>query len=384
MNHVVVHGLSADPQWARAAIVAIGSALNLPAGDVRLLCEHLPVTLPKRLSEKDAADIRAKLGSLGARAEVVVARDQPSLACVAHEALESSAICTVCSAQICAICAFRSPVRPLCARCLEKGRRSHRFRRIRIAILLGILALVLLWAWHDTTRRRSRNDWGRTLSVAVVIVRKGPVDREALASLRAGTRALQDRLAEEFWRYQPRSARPFALQAYGPIDVSEDPPTPAGSALPDLARYSLGLWRYLRKIDALAGPQVKHADMAIYVVTHAPTTEERTHVEGTSQQGGKVGIVQVELDAKMVDFALFVTAHELFHTLGAVDKYDPAGRTLIPSGLGEPDLSPLYPQRYAEIMARNVVVGATEERPPDSLAELRVGPTTAKEIGWLR
>jgi hypothetical protein len=170
----------------------------------------------------------------------------------------------------------------------------------------------------------------------------------------------------------------------GPIEVTEDPPTPAGATLFDLARYTFRLWQYLRRVDASAGPQVNHADMAIYVVTHVPKYDERPLVEGASQQGGKVGIVQVELEPKMVDFALFVTAHELMHTLGATDKYDPIGRTLIPAGLPEPTLSPIYPQRYAEVMARNLVLSETKERTPNSLDELRVGAITAQEIGWLR
>ena len=38
-------------------------------------------------------------------------------------------------------------------------------------------------------------------------------------------------------------------------------------------------------------------------------------------------------DADSADFALVVVAHELFHTLGAEDKYDAQGRALVPLGL---------------------------------------------------
>jgi hypothetical protein len=384
MNHVIVHALSADPRWARAATVAVSNALCVPIADVRPLLDHLPATLPKRFSDQEAAALHQKLASLGAHAETSAAAGEHVLPCPAHQALESSAICSRCNAEMCQICALRHPAPPLCGACAEKAGRSRAFRRLRIGILLCILAIVLLWAYNDVARRRARNDWQRTLTVAVVIVRRGPVDGEALASLRARTRTLQDRLSEEFTRYRPRSARPFAMQAFGPVDVAENPPVPEGGTLIDLGRYSYRLWRYLWRVNALAGPQVKHADMAIYVVTHPPRDDERTLVEGMSQQGGKVGIVEVELDPQMVDFALFVTAHELFHTLGATDKYDPTGRALIPAGLAEPDLSPRYPQRYAEVMARNVVLSRTEERPPDSLDELRVGPNTAQEVGWVR
>jgi hypothetical protein len=106
-------------------------------------------------------------------------------------------------------------------------------------------------------------------------------------------------------------------------------------------------------------------------------------VEGVSQQGGWVGIVEVELDESMVDFALFVATHELLHTLGASDKYDANG-TIVPDGLAEPDRSPLYPQRFVEVMARHRPIAPGHEVPPDSLTELRVGAVTAREIGWLQ
>jgi hypothetical protein len=107
-------------------------------------------------------------------------------------------------------------------------------------------------------------------------------------------------------------------------------------------------------------------------------------VEGEGQQGGRLGAVEVDLDGSMVDFALFVAAHELFHTLGATDKYDASGRTLMPAGLASPMLRPLFPQPCAEVMARNRPVGPGSEQPPDRLDELGVGPLTAREVGWLR
>jgi hypothetical protein len=50
----------------------------------------------------------------------------------------------------------------------------------------------------------------------------------------------------------------------------------------------------------------------------------------------------------------------------------------------DPRLSPLYPQRFAEIMAVKRPLSPTEARMPDSLQDERVGPATAREIGWIR
>jgi hypothetical protein len=98
--------------------------------------------------------------------------------------------------------------------------------------------------------------------------------------------------------------------------------------------------------------------------------------------GARIGVARIELDLGTVDLALFVATHELFHTLGASDRYDETGRTLIPDGLVEPSRVPLYPQRYSEVMTRTLVVAPGNERPPESLAELGVGAITARELGW--
>jgi len=97
-----------------------------------------------------------------------------------------------------------------------------------------------------------------------------------------------------------------------------------------------------------------------------------------------VGIVEVQLSDSMVDFALFVATHELFHTLNATDKYDEYGRARMPDGFAEPDKIPVFPQSYIEVMARNRPLDAENEEPPQSLDELRVGAATAKEIGWIK
>jgi hypothetical protein len=265
-----------------------------------------------------------------------------------------------------------------------KKKRSRVFFRVRVSILLVILAFVALWAWRDFRSRRERNTWERPLSVAVVLVRLGPIDEVATAAFRARVAALDERLAAERRRYGRDAPRPFMLTFVGPVDDPTPPPQPAGEGVIDAAKQSWALSRWTSRIDRAAGLDASSYDSRVYVAARAPKSEEHAMVEGNSEQGGRVGAVEVELDASMVDFALLVAAHELFHTLGASDEYDAAGRTLIPGGLAEPDKVPLYPQGYTEIMARNRVVSPGVEVPPQSLDELAVGPDTAREIGWLK
>jgi hypothetical protein len=145
-------------------------------------------------------------------------------------------------------------------------------------------------------------------------------------------------------------------------------------------KHAWALGRFTSDIDERAGVPTRGFDARIYVVVRPPSAQG--FVEGTSEHGGRVGIALAELDETNVALALFVVAHELFHTLGATDRYWPDGRTSVPDGLAEPELSPPFPQRYVEIMARNRPVDATREVPPSSLEELWVGEKTAREIGW--
>jgi len=76
-----------------------------------------------------------------------------------------------------------------------------------------------------------------------------------------------------------------------------------------------------------------------------------------------------------------VIAHEFLHTLGATDKYDRASaQPLAPDGLAEPDRSPLYPQKKAEIMGGRIPRTEDDAVVPQSLKYVVIGPLTAQEI----
>jgi hypothetical protein len=251
-------------------------------------------------------------------------------------------------------------------------------------VLLVLLAGVLLYAWRDVSQRRARNDWNRTLTVGLVVLQLGPVDAAAIRALRGRAHALEDILAAEATRYRgPGGPRPVEVVVFGPVDVAQRPPVLEGDGVLDLVRDTYAKSRYVGRIDDAAGLTARGLDARIYLVARPGRAGVPNFVEGVSEQGGRTGFVAVDLDQTMVDFALFVFAHELGHTLGATDKYDESGATMIPDGLAEPDAVPRFPQRFAEVMARGRPIAPGKDRPPDRLEQLRVGPATAREIGWL-
>lgn len=237
-----------------------------------------------------------------------------------------------------------------------------RFFKIRVAILSTALAIVVLYAIANVRSRRARNDWQRPLNVAIVIVRDGPVDPAAIDALRTRVTALESRLAEEMRRYRGAPERPFYFVLRGAVELPSPLPQPASEGFLDLAKQSWALSRWVKKVDERAGLHGDAYDARVYAIVRPPAHASLRFVEGASEQGGRIGTLEVDLDPSMVDFALFVSAHELFHTIGALDRYDVAA-------------DPTIATKELEIMDRGRV---------DSLDILRVGATTAREIGWIK
>ena len=121
-------------------------------------------------------------------------------------------------------------------------------------------------------------------------------------------------------------------------------------------------------------------DVRIFVRYHSPRDEFRLE-NSVGLQKGMVGIVNAFAGRRQHGTNNVIIAHEFLHTLGATDKYDPAnGNPNYPEGYGEPTRSPLYPQRYAEIMGGRIAVAEFDALVPDSLNFAVIGEKTAAEI----
>ena len=117
---------------------------------------------------------------------------------------------------------------------------------------------------------------------------------------------------------------------------------------------------------------------------HDPATLGRVP-DSHGLQKGLVGVVHAFADESLAGSNAMVIAHELLHTVGASDKYDPvSGLPLYPLGFADPQQQPLYPQEATEIMAGRRPLSATEAEIPRTLRHVLVGPATALEIRWTR
>lgn len=253
------------------------------------------------------------------------------------------------------------------------------FGTVRLAILLALLLFVAAGAWLDS--RRS-TDWDGPLRVTIYPLAVGAdaataryvagLDKDSFGDVTAF-------LAGEAARYGVALDEPVSLRVSRA--VRELPPAaPEASGALGVALWSLRMrywaWRVAAD-DPLPPP-----DVQVFALYH-PADGAHPAPDSTGLRKGLIAVTHLYASADAAGSNDVVLVHELLHTLGAADKYDPAtGRPVEPGGLGEPAREPRYPQDVGEIMAGRIAVSAHEAVIPDSLEETTIGPATAREIGW--
>ena len=255
------------------------------------------------------------------------------------------------------------------------------WRTIRIAILTAILAIVAGGAWLDQRRTTS---WEYTVRIGAF-----PVNADGSAAAAGYIAALttadlqpvSDYVTSEAHRYGVAIETPIGIKLYPAL--RELPPEPAiGANVLGRALWSLRLRHYRSRAVAAIGRA--RPKIALFLLYHDPARSPvLPHSVGL--QRGLTGVVQLFAARGQAEQNAIVTTHELLHTFGATDKYAPdSDAPLFPDGYAEPQRTPRYPQRYAEIMAGRVPLAPDRQQMPDDLSQTLIGPATAREIGWSR
>jgi hypothetical protein len=252
------------------------------------------------------------------------------------------------------------------------------WRALRISVLLLVLLVVASQAWLD---RFSTTHWRRTVFVGAfpVSADASPVTADYLAHLdQAKIDEVSDFLKTEARRYGVAVDEPIELQLYPTLALAP-PALDPGAGVFTRIIWSLRLRYYRSRALAGASPRPK---IALFLLYHDPAlASSLPHSAGL--QRGLTAVVHLFASRSQEAQNRIVIAHELLHTFGATDKYDLAtGLPRYPDGFADPQRVPRYPQQLAEIMAARVPLSATEARLPDGLEDERVGPLTAREIGW--
>lgn len=251
------------------------------------------------------------------------------------------------------------------------------FRQIRILVLLLILFVVSMDAW--LTRAYS-TDWKQSLHVSVYPINADGsevVDRYIAGLDENDFDAIEEFLKREAGRYGQVIAEPVRV-VLGPR-IDEQPP--ALSAEANVLHIMLWSLRMRRWAGSIADGRERYApDVRIFVRYHDPETTLALD-NSVGIEKGMFGIVNAYASRRLSARNNVVIAHEFLHTLGATDKYDEVtAQPLPPHGIAEPDRTPLYPQRYAEIMGGSIALAPNDAEMPKDLGFAVIGPLTATEI----
>jgi hypothetical protein len=254
------------------------------------------------------------------------------------------------------------------------------FKYLRIAILLTVLLIVAGNKWLTGDRL---NSWEKPLWVTIY-----PIPAEPSPEVERYVTALSADDFDEIGRFIRQQARrhgrdletPLVIQLADPM-TSKPPPLPLESNGLGVAWWSLKMrwWDFRYAGQAGLAPD----DIRMFVLYHE-ARDGKFIERSVGIRNGGYGIVNAVASRQRAAHNRIVITHELLHVLGASDKYDlRTGQPIAAEGVGDPNQSPLYPQRQAEIMAGRVAVTANRWRMAGGLKECVIGDLTAREINWL-
>ncbi|MBU1192554.1 MAG: hypothetical protein KKA36_08180 [Gammaproteobacteria bacterium] len=255
------------------------------------------------------------------------------------------------------------------------------FRTLRIGLLLLLLIGVAGDAW--LTRLRTTN-WVHPLWVSVY-----PINADGSAATARYIATLSNEsfapveafFASEANRYGVPQSSPMQLRLAPELQTM--PPAPPANG----QRLAVMMWSLKMRFWAWNTARANHdtsSNIQVFVQYFDPALTDRV-AHSLGLQKGLVGVVNAFASRKMTGQNNVVIAHELLHTVGATDKYDPHSSLPIhPQGFAEPDRKPLYPQVIAEIMGGRIPITERRAELPMSLGKTLVGPETAAEINWIK
>jgi len=252
------------------------------------------------------------------------------------------------------------------------------FRAIRIAILLLLLALAGGLTWWEGMLVRS---WLRPLDIVVHPINGDGSEASAayIAQLSEGQfREIGEFFDAQAERYRLRKLPGVRIRLGKEIAESPPPPPEGARGVPDSVVWSLKTRYYAFRHTPFWSSLGR---IRLFVVYHEGE-ENKPLQHSLGLRKGLIGVVHVFAKQDMAAKNNVVIAHELFHTLGASDKYDAEGNPVWPDGFADAGEAPRYPQHAAELMAGRRAVSPRRAEIPDSLGACVIGPKTAYEINW--
>ncbi len=253
------------------------------------------------------------------------------------------------------------------------------WKLVRVSVLLLIFLTVSAEAYLLKVRSTS---WEDPLIVMVYPVAAD--DSKVVADYIENLREDDFNDIEEFMK---KEAKRFFQSLDKPVDVQMGKPV---EAIPPSLKGNHNILRNMwfslkfRYWAQQHDQESAFGDIRLFVVYHDPEVSPLLP-HSLAMQKGLMGIVHVFADESLEGSNNFIIAHEMLHTVGASDKYDPmTNLPVYPTGYALPHKIQRYPQGRAELMGGRIPLSAGHASIPESLDQAVIGGLTAWEINWLR
>ncbi len=331
-----------------------------------------------------------ELRGVGAEVVVVEEANGGQALCGTHPPQLTAEDCIRCQAPICPGCRLEAGGAQLCLRCFREATQRASRGRLRQLFAVFVFAVFVYELWEFSRREQELLDPAGPVDVAIYQfvqpeAAAAPLIRELNAlDPTTSLRSIASWYTREHARYTGDLSAYLNLSVYGPWPLATAPPALAEPDDP-WWRIMLQSWQYPRYFHALARAHGHDPDARgarVYVIYGVERGDLAADSRGS--RSGRIAVSFIPVNSASLAYAKVTVAHELGHVLGARDLYDPdTYLARYPEGYVQPFADPLFPQRYAEVMAVDVPYSPTDEREIRSLEDARVGYRTAAEMGWI-
>ena len=350
----------------------------------------LPLVVRTTTDLLAAQDTAQRLRMAGAVVVLMEEPDEQGAFCSSHTSRLAEQGCQICQRPICLQCIQDADGKMLCSEHAQTARSRQRFLRLRQLFLGFLLAAFSYEAITFVQADRERVDPVGPVTIALLqYVEPGYADAPIIRQLNEPDspfhfQRIAEMFTDEHTRYTDQDIDYLRLEIH-PVQVKEIRPpqlTTGESGWLELTQTS---WRYLRYFDQLsqdAGISRDDIGVQLFLIFGPQDSDLAAHSRGSER--GRTAVSYVAAEELNPAYALVTLAHELGHTLGALDSYEmDSSLPMHPEGFVEPFNHPLYPQEFAELMAVDIPLGPAIEAEIRSLDQVRIGHQSAADMGWI-
>jgi hypothetical protein len=252
------------------------------------------------------------------------------------------------------------------------------FKQYRILFLLSILLYVIA---DQAIAKHYSTAWNDTLKVVIY-----PINGDSSEQSQQTIHALKEQNFISIKRFIEQQSKHYGLSIDQPVRIKIAPQMNKPPALPALDSGMLSAMIWSLKIRWWAWYENTYTgdkDIRLFVEYYAKESAESQISVGLEK--GMMALIKNYADEQLMERNNVIITHEMLHTLGATDKYDPV--TLMPSfpqGYAYPELGKNSTQNKCEIMGGRIPYADNLAIVPKSLGYCLIGKTTANEIGWIK